>query len=435
MSQFRLAHLGLLLAALGLNLAPSLLGITANAYAADEAKTEAEIKKAKEETVRPEINKLLNEVTPLLAAKQFKEAFATIDAAGAFPDKTPYENYALNRARAAVANSAGDRAMATKALEAVIDTGHLTPKELIAFVNILAVNYYNDKNYGKAITYFIRNMKEGNTDPQIRALLIQAYYLNKDYATTIKELQAEFAAFETNGGPPPKEDYLIMMRNSAANLKDRVNYGIAIEKMVTYYPNDEIWTELLDIMEGKPNFADRLVLDGYRLKLLVTKALPEKEYLQMAELATRVALPAEAQKAIDQGFQKGVLGVGTNAATHRQLRDRTAKAAADDAKTIVKGEAAANKAKGGNGLVNLGQGYASLGQYDKAISMIKEGIERGGLKLPEDAKLHLAIAYARADDKENALATFKTVQGTDGLTDLARYWTLYLTPPAPAAAK
>ena len=50
----------------------------------------------------------------------------------------------------------------------------------------------------------------------------------------------------------------------------------------------------------------------------------------------------------------------------------------------------------------------------------------GGLKYPDEARLHLGIAYANAGKKPEALAALKAVQGKDGSADLARYWILQL---------
>jgi Flp pilus assembly protein TadD len=56
---------------------------------------------------------------------------------------------------------------------------------------------------------------------------------------------------------------------------------------------------------------------------------------------------------------------------------------------------------------------------------MERGIRKGGLKHPDDARLHLGIAYLRAGQKEQAVRAFKSVQGTDGVADLARLWALY----------
>ncbi len=423
MSQLRLARLGLLLAALGLNLAPSMLGVGA-AYAADQKAEE------KADSVRLVIGKPLNAIAELMTAKKYAEAFAKIDEADAAADKTPYEIYSIDRARAAVATASGDRALASKSLEAVINSGRLAPAEQSAFIQTLAGNLYLDKNFPKAISWLNRLIKEGNTDPQIRSILIRAYYLNNDFAIAIKEMKGDIATLEA-AGKTPEEDQIIILRNCAAKLKDKATYTLSIEKLATYYPSNDNWIELLDNLESGGNFSERLLLDIRRLRFTATEKMPENEYRQMAELAMQAVLPAEAKKVLDHGYSAGILGTGPNASVHKQLRDHATKSAADDAKTIAKGEATAySKAKDGTGLVNVGLAYVSHGQFDKGVTLLEAGIQRGGMKQPEDAKLHLGMAYALAGNKEKAIATFKTVQGPEGLTDLARYWVLYLNRPA-----
>jgi hypothetical protein len=44
--------------------------------------------------------------------------------------------------------------------------------------------------------------------------------------------------------------------------------------------------------------------------------------------------------------------------------------------------------------------------------------------------LHLAQAYLANGNKTLALATFKTVNGSDGLSDLARLWSILARTPA-----
>jgi hypothetical protein len=81
-------------------------------------------------------------------------------------------------------------------------------------------------------------------------------------------------------------------------------------------------------------------------------------------------------------------------------------------------------AKDGNALVNVGMNLVFNGQGAKGLQLMQQGVAKGGLKRPEDAKLHLAIAYLLAGDNAKAQATFKTVSGNDGTADLARLWAL-----------
>ncbi len=81
-------------------------------------------------------------------------------------------------------------------------------------------------------------------------------------------------------------------------------------------------------------------------------------------------------------------------------------------------------ARDGNDLVTLGYNYVGYGQAAKGIALMEQGIKKGGLRRPEDAKLHLGIAYLQAGQKAKALQVLKTVGGTDGAADLARLWSV-----------
>ena len=59
----------------------------------------------------------------------------------------------------------------------------------------------------------------------------------------------------------------------------------------------------------------------------------------------------------------------------------------------------------------------------------EQGIGTGGFKRPEDAKLHIGIAYLQAGRAADAIRMFKSVQGVDGTADLARYWTMLANHP------
>jgi hypothetical protein len=49
--------------------------------------------------------------------------------------------------------------------------------------------------------------------------------------------------------------------------------------------------------------------------------------------------------------------------------------------------------------------------------MMEAAIKAGGLKHPDDAKLHLGEAYAVAGKKQQAISTLKSVGGKEGTAD------------------
>jgi len=134
---------------------------------------------------------------------------------------------------------------------------------------------------------------------------------------------------------------------------------------------------------------------------------------------------------MEAGYKSGVLGAGGDAEKQKSLLNSATKKSADDLKAIAQTEADVRKNKDGSGLINLGYAFITLNQFDKGLAMMEQGVKAPGIKRAEEAKLHLATAYALAGRTPEAIAAFKTVQGSDGSADLARYWVLQLTHPMP----
>jgi len=433
MSQFRLARISLILAAtLGLNAVPALLPA---AFAQDKAAAPAAAA-PKADTIRPDMFKLLDpaKVKELLTAKKYPEVQANITAAEAFPDRTPYENYIIDRMKLALGSGTGNDQMAMTALESVINSGRTDKADQADFIQALANYHYNAKNYTKALEWFKRYQKEATDPSKVRRPMSRAYFLNNDFVNSKLELDKLVADAEAAGTAPTMDD-LRLQASAAAKLKDMTSYTASLEKLVALYPTDDFWTDLLRRMQSKPTFSNRLQLDVYRLEMVALKEMAPEEYTEMTELALLGGYFTEAKEAMDAGFAKGVLGKGANAAKHKQLHDKAIKGAADDAKTIGAGEAGAVAAKTGLPMVNLGYAYVTMGQFEKGIPMMEKGIAKGGLKNADDAKLHLAVAYAKAGRKADAIKAFEGLKGNDGMTDLSKYWTMFLKGPAtPAAA-
>lgn len=430
MSQFRFARLALMLAALGLNAAPVLM------HGASAQDKNAQAAQAKPDTVRPELFKLLDpaQIKPLMDAKNYTEVQNRITQADAFPDKTPYEVYVLNRMKLSLGTSTGNDTMSIAALEAILASGKLPEADQANFTQALATMYYNAKNYPKAIELYKQIQASGKASDQVNSALIRSYYLSGDYATALKAQEPVLQAMQQAGKTPSQED-LRLYASAANKVKDDAAYLRGLEQLASYYPTDDFWTDLVNrgIMR-RPGFADANVTDALRLEFAAVNKMSPEAYTELAELALKDGFPTEAKKVVDAGFAAGVLGTGGTAAKDRQLRDRATKEAANDAKNIAAGEASAAKAKTGAGLVNLGWAYVTMDQFDKGIGFMQQGIAKGGLKSPDEAKLRLGMAYAKAGQKDKALATFQEVKAGGGLSDTAKYWILLLNHPTGAMA-
>ena len=377
-----------------------------------------------QDTVRPDVGKHLQAAQELIKAGKYKEALQKVRDADAVANKNPGENYLIERMRIAAASGAGDVDTAAKSFEALSATGKVSVADKARMAESIAGGYYRAKDYAKAMQWGQRYFKEGGTSPAIRTLLIQSQYLAGDFAGAARELTTEIQTAE-RGGSAPAEDRLKLLLNAALKLADNNAYVYAMEKLVTYYPKKEYWVDLLSRLQRKPNFSDRLALDTYRLSLATGSMSAASDFMEMTQLALQAGLPSEARQVVDKGFAANVLGQGAEAERHKRLRDLVSKKL-DEAKA---GQAEAQKQaladKNGTALVNAGFDMVFSAQAPQGLAMMQQGIAKGGLKRPDDATLHLAIAQLMAGQTPKAQALLKTVVGNDGTADLARLWSLY----------
>jgi tetratricopeptide (TPR) repeat protein len=378
-----------------------------------------------EESIRSEVGKPLQQAQEYIKQKNYKEALSKIHDADNISNKTEYESSLIDQLRGIAASGAGDQATAIKSFESLISRGRLAPTEELRFVQVVAELAYQAKDYAKTVTWANRYYKDGGTDGQLRKLIGQAYYLQGDYANAVKELQEQIHT-EEHSGQAVSEEQLQLLANAYLKQNNTAGYTSTLEKLVTVHPTPEYWADLIRHVTTKSGFADRLQLDAGRLALTAGAVKTPDYYVELIQLALQAGLPGEATTFIQRGTSAGILGTETSADADRQkrLRNLATKSADDDLKALPSSEKEAAAAQNGIGLVNTGLDYIGYGQVDKGIALIEQGIKKGGLAHPDDAKLHLGIAYLAAGRKDKALQAFKQVEGNDGTADLARLWVL-----------
>jgi hypothetical protein len=407
MIKFRLAHLGLALAALGFTAAAPVVGL-APAYAA--------------ETLRPEVGKPLQEAQQLMKSGKNKEALAKLRQLDSVSGKSANETYLIERTRAGAASAAGEYETAAKAFEYLIGSGKLSGAEKAQFSEGLIGIYMRAGDLGKANAAIERQLKD-HDDPKLRAYLMQNYYKQGNTAA----LENELRIAEKNGRMT--EDQLGMLANVQLKKNDKAGYVNTIEKLAANYPKPQYWTDLLNRVQGKPGFSSRLAVDVWRLKLANNLMKKPSEFMEMAQLVLQEKAPAEAIKVIDKGYKAGVLGTGPDAARHQRLKDLAEKTLAEQNKNFATDEAQMTKEGDNDGLAALGYSLVQSGQADKGLKMMEAAIKTNKLKYLDAVKLHLGEAYAVAGKKQQAISTLKSVNGKDGTADLARYFIMAINKP------
>lgn len=377
---------------------------------------------AQAEPVRPEVGKPLQAARDLIKAQKYKEALAKLKEVDAVGGKTPYENFLLEQMRASAAAQAGDNETAIKAFQAVLNSGRLSEADQGKYAASLAGLYYRAKDFANAAQWSQRALKANPNDTAMRDLMIQSYFQAGDFANASKEALADIQAAEKAGITPPEAKLQLLANVAARGGGDKAAYLAAIEKLVQYYPKKEYWSDLLRRIESRPGFSNRLTLELYRLKAATKTLATPNEYSEYAQLALQEQQAAEAKKILDEGFATGVLGKGTEADRQKRLLALATQKATEAPNDLKAAEAEAATARDGSQLVRVGLAYTGLGEYDKGIKLIEQGIAKGGLKHKDQANLQLGIALNRAGQKGKAANAFKAVGGTDGAADLAKLW-------------
>ncbi len=376
-----------------------------------------------QEALRPVVGKPLQKAQALAAQKQFPAAMAQVNVAEAAKGKTAHEAFVIAEMRASIAQQSGDFKAAIAADEALLHSGQVAVPEQQKLLMAEASSAYQLRDYAQTITAIQRYDKAGGRLPVMQQLLIQCYFLLKDYGNAAAAQSAQIQA-EVRAGQAPPEAQLQLLANCQLQMNDQGGLTRTMVQLVTYYPKPDYWAQLMHGLRANPNVPDRLQYDIDRLRLEVGLLTSTADLMDMAELAVQAGLPVQALAVLNRGYASGALGHDAQAPREARLKALVEKTIADKKASIAADEASARTMKGGDALLNVGYSYVDLGQAPKGIALMQEAIAKGGLAAPEDATLHLGLAYLAAGDKANAVRTLQTVSGTDGATDLSHLWQL-----------
>lgn len=382
-------------------------------------------------TVRPEIGVLLRDAQRLLGEKMNQEAADKLVAAAAMADQTPYEQHILARLKGALAVATDDAAQAAQQYELASQGPWLSQgNRLLGLQSVIGL-YYKAKDYGKAIEWIGRYRQAGGDEPGMNRLLAQSYYLAADYANAAQVLEAEVGKASALG-QAPTERQLLLLADARGRLRDDAGQTKALETLVRYYPSKDHWRALLAPLWAKPQLAARLQLDLFRLQLASAGFISASDYSQMAQLALQEGSAIEAAKVLEQGYAAGLLGSADKAGDLKRLGDKIAKLAAEDRGTLEKDVARAKTLPDGLAMFNYGFNLFQLGQTERGLAQMEQGLAKGIARNSDLARLRLVAAYAQLDRRDKATQLLSTLAGKTelvGLAELVRYWNLWLRRP------
>jgi len=368
--------------------------------------------------LRAEVGRPLQQAGDLLRAGKAKEALAKVREADAVGGKSAAEQLTVDRMKAAAAQRAGEMGVALQALEAIYPK--VSGAEQGQIAEQVASSYAQQRNNPKASEWLARAISAGNNGASVRQLQSYLQSASGDFAAVGREAAAAVASAEQAGKRPDEGD-LLRLADAQKRMGNNAGQLNSLEKLVFNYPKKEYWSVYLSSLQRKPGFAERFNIDVLRVRLASGNLSKTEDFMELAQLSLQAGLPTEARKVMEQGTKVGALGTGPEAARHQRLRDLAVKQEVEAKALLVNQASEARNFKEGDGLVKVGFAMVSQGDVDKGIEMIQQGISKGNLKRPEDAKLRLGMAQLQSPKGKTAgLQTLRSVKGTDGSAEIAR---------------
>jgi hypothetical protein len=369
-----------------------------------------------------------------LGTKDTATAMTQIKAAQALSDRTPYDDFTINRFLSAVAAQQQDFQTAAAAYDAFIATTYfadLKPEEQKAAYHDATIVAQNVQHWPKVIEYGQKLEAMQGLDDLTETMLAIAYYQTKDNANAQKYAQMAIDAAKAKGKEPEPNALIIISNVEGKNNPDAARQ--AIEALVLSGNNPNDWGKLIDdaLSHKGTKAIDALFL--FRLRDAVGASKAEDLTMQ-AGLASQQHLDKEAASVLESGINSGKL---TSAQATGLSAARSA--AARDAGVLNSVAAAANSSKNGQAALSLAEDYWGYGRYADVEAMAHLASTKGGLKDPGEATMLLGMAQAMQGKSAEAQATLAGVpSGGEARTRGAHLWSLYAqvkaknAPAAPA---
>lgn len=371
-------------------------------------------------SLRAEVHKPLAAAQEALKNNQMDQALALTRDALAVTQLTPAERVVVLRTQAVAALRAQNWDVGIEALEFLLSSPDVPPPDRVPMLESLINAAQQKKDHARVVKWARQYLQDGGPKSVVRVVMIQTLVVMGEHQQAV-EAMLEKIRLDAAAGVKTPEQELRMLAVSYRQLKDSAGYQATLRRLLEAYPSKAYWSEVIQRLAQKASANPRLELDLYRLLAYTDNLEEATEYKEMAELALRAGLPAEAVRVLAKGVEAGILGQGADAPAHAKLRAEAQKKAQEDAQSFVQLEKAA---KDGAAWTGVGDVYASQQNWPAANAAYAKALALGGLRREHEFRLHYAISLIQAGEKDAARQQLAAVQGDALAVELASLWGL-----------
>ena len=395
------------------------------ATAQDGSKNERETRKTP--ALRNNIYEKLAEAQAFAEAKQYVEAEAVLnDMLDATSKKSKLNRYELANVYntyAYLRYAVEDYDGALDYYQKVIDQRPEIPLALeINTLYTVAQLYFLQENWRKGIDTLNTWMSVTDT-PSTNAyvLLANGYFQLKDYDKSLSNIQIAIDR-EESAGKVPKEQWYNLARFihfDRDNFREALN---VLELLIMYYPKKQYWVQASHLYGEEKDEARQLALleATYEQNLLDRS----QDIVLISQLYLQAEVPYPAARAMEKGLADDIV---EKESKNYELAGVAWRQAQEVTKSLPMLEAAASKSEKGELYARLGNVYLDVDKNKEAVEALKRGLDRGGVKRPDQARLALGMAYFNLGDFNAARRAFREARKDKRARSYADQWLKYIS--------
>ncbi|WP_439101525.1 tetratricopeptide repeat protein [Congregibacter sp.] len=251
-------------------------------------------------------------------------------------------------------------------------------------------------------------------------LLAQGYYQLKDYNAALKNINIAIDNFDAKG-KIPKEQWYNLQRFLYAELNMVDEATDTLRQLITFYPKKQYWVQLSFMYSEQGKEASQLgAMETAYVQDMLEK---DGEYRNMASLFLNAEVPYKAAVVLQDGLKEEIVQDNSK---NWELLAGALRQAQEVKDAIPAMEKAASMSDDGDLYARLGNIYLDADQNQKAIEAITKGLDRGGVKRPDNARLVLGMAYFNVDEYAKARDAFRAAGRDERSKKYADQWIKYM---------
>lgn len=314
-----------------------------------------------------------------------------------------------------------DYAGALRAYENVIKQPDIPLAMEINTRYTVAQLHFVQENWQQGISALLKWFDMSDNAPaNAYVLLAQGYYQLEDFPKALENVEIAIDLYNEKG-KTPKEQWYNLARFLYTEKDDIDRSMDVLEELLTHYPKKDYWVQLSYMYSEKENQVRQLGA----METAYVQDLLEKngELRNLASLYLSQGVPYKAGKVLEQGFEDDI--VEKNSKNYELMAGSWRQAQEID-KAIPAMEIAASKSDSGELYSRLGSIYLDGEEFGKAIDAINKGLQRGGVKRPDSARLVLGMAHFNREEYDKAREAFEAAGRDERSEQYAEQWIKYM---------